>query len=222
MVSWQWNFGDQSFFSTQQDPKHKYHTTGDYDVKMTIVNAIGCVDTITKLVSIVEPPTAAFTNLTACVNSFYSPMDSSQSPDEPITHWAWTINGKNFNTENPSYYFADSGFYHVALEVTTKSGCIDSTANTIEVFPSPNASFIFAPLYGAAPLTVDFTDQSKGANSFAWNFGDGSRARLMKTPLTLILKTTPLTSCYRWSPLMAALIQPLKSLLYHKLIWTYP
>jgi len=36
----------------------------------------------------------------------------------------------------------------------------------------PTANFVGTPTSGAAPLTVTFTDQSTGATSWSWNFGD--------------------------------------------------
>jgi PKD repeat protein len=38
---------------------------------------------------------------------------------------------------------------------------------------TPSASFIGSPTSGAAPLTVQFTSMSRGANAYVWNFGDG-------------------------------------------------
>jgi PKD repeat protein len=36
----------------------------------------------------------------------------------------------------------------------------------------PIADFSASPTYGSVPLTVNFTDQSFGATSWSWNFGD--------------------------------------------------
>ena len=37
----------------------------------------------------------------------------------------------------------------------------------------PAAGFTGSPTYGTAPLTVQFTSTSKGANAYTWSFGDG-------------------------------------------------
>ena len=44
--------------------------------------------------------------------------------------------------------------------------------------PAPVAAFIGAPLTGAPPLTVTFTDQSTDAATWAWTFGDGQTSTL--------------------------------------------
>jgi len=50
-VSWSWDFGDGNI-STEQNPFHKYMTSGTYDVTLDIEYANGCLDsaTITNLI----------------------------------------------------------------------------------------------------------------------------------------------------------------------------
>lgn len=52
-VSWTWDFGDGQT-STQQNPSHQYTGSGTYTVTLTVVNASGCVDTITQVVTVLE------------------------------------------------------------------------------------------------------------------------------------------------------------------------
>jgi PKD repeat protein len=40
-TSWQWNFGDASPLSTQQNPVHTYAAAGTYNVTLTVTNAAG-------------------------------------------------------------------------------------------------------------------------------------------------------------------------------------
>ncbi len=175
VVGWQWSFGDGSFFSPLQNPAHRYLVSGLYPVKLTIENAIGCTDTVAKQILIVQNPMANFTNLSLCEDLNYTPIDSSISLSEPIQFRDWNINGSLFHHINsPQYYFADTGIFAVKLLVTTNSGCQDSIIKTVQVHPNPMSSFAMAPLYGEAPVDVTLTNQSTGASSYDWNFGDGS------------------------------------------------
>ena len=56
-ISFLWNFGDGQT-STSVSPTHVYANPGTYDVTLTVTNSIGCVDSITKQVTVVAPPTA--------------------------------------------------------------------------------------------------------------------------------------------------------------------
>jgi PKD repeat protein len=48
-TSWLWDFGDGSF-STQQNPIHKFSSSGNYSVKLKVCNAVSC-DSIVKVIS---------------------------------------------------------------------------------------------------------------------------------------------------------------------------
>ena len=52
-VSWAWNFGDGIGTSTNMNPTYAYSASGVYIIKM-IVNNAGCVDSITKKITVVE------------------------------------------------------------------------------------------------------------------------------------------------------------------------
>lgn len=47
-----------------------------------------------------------------------------------------------------------------------------------------NAAFIGSPLSGCSPLTVNFTDQSTGATSWSWNFGNTNTSTLQNPSAT--------------------------------------
>ncbi|MCW5907959.1 MAG: PKD domain-containing protein [Chitinophagales bacterium] len=173
VVSWLWNFGDFSPFSNKQNPKHKYNTAGTYTVTLTVENAIGCKDDVTKQVSIVNKPTANFGNLITCEDRFYTPLDSSTANNDTISAWRWTISGNNYNGKTPSHLFADTGSYSVKLRVTTQKECVDSVIKTVSVKPAPKALFSYTPLYGDAPVDVSFINQSLHGATYFWNFGDG-------------------------------------------------
>lgn len=174
VVGWQWNFDDGSFFSTVKNPKHIYAAPGVYDVKLRVENAIGCFDTTSKSVQVMALPEAAFTNQNTCEDQFYSPVDNSVSLSEPITNWKWSIGSAGYSGQTVQHFFADTGIYTVKLKVSTANGCVDSTQQTVSIYPTPVAGFDFTPLYGEAPVDVMFNNLSVGATSYVWNFGDGN------------------------------------------------
>lgn len=49
---WEWDFGDHSTGSTEQDPVHLYPDTGAYEVTLIVFNEFGCSDTIIKEVTV--------------------------------------------------------------------------------------------------------------------------------------------------------------------------
>ncbi len=173
VVGWTWDFGDGNA-SLSQNPQHTYTTANSYPVTLLAENAIGCVDTAIHVVTIVDPPVADFNGTVGCYSQPYQPQDITLSPSESVTSWQWTINGSHYNSQTPQHQFTDSGTYQVQLIVTTTSGCVDSVTKSVSVKSNPLADFGIYPLYGEAPATITFTNQSAGANTYQWYFGDGS------------------------------------------------
>lgn len=174
-----WVFGDGSPISTLKNPVRKYTQPGNYNVLLTVRNAIGCQDTVLKTVTAAGKPIAKFGNLIGCEDAFYTPLDSSTSAQEPVNSWQWVIGGFEYNTQAPNRYFATPGTYPVKLVVATETGCADSVTRTVTIQPRPVANFNFTPLYGEAPLDVTFTNLSTGAATYLWQFGDGGNSTLV-------------------------------------------
>jgi gliding motility-associated-like protein len=66
------------------------------------------------------------------------------------------------------------GSYRVSLVAVDSSTCniIDSTAQTINVYPKPVADFSFAPVPPSVNKPTIFTNLSTGAVEYQWLFGD--------------------------------------------------
>ena len=87
------------------------------------------------------------------------------------------INNGQWNELGSFYFNADK--YSVILSDNTPSGRVVADAIKIEHANNPpeplTANFYARPLYGEAPLEVQFSNQSMGAvTSVLWNFGDGT------------------------------------------------
>lgn len=50
--TWEWDFGDFSAGSTEQNPSHLYPDTGTYEVTLIVYSEFGCGDTITEEVTV--------------------------------------------------------------------------------------------------------------------------------------------------------------------------
>lgn len=104
------------------------------------------------------------------------------STGNPVA-WTWDFGDNSTSTlQNPSHTYITSNNYNVSLTVTNNSGSNTITKqNYISVTPiqTPVAAFSAAPLTGAYPLSVKFTDNSTNSpTSWLWNFGDGMTSTL--------------------------------------------
>ncbi|MFN9955923.1 MAG: PKD domain-containing protein, partial [bacterium] len=86
---------------------------------------------------------------------------------------------------DPTYTYTNPGVYDVTLIVTGVGGCTASSLlqDYVQVVASPTASFNYEPssnptLYGA----IQFINNSIGAISYQWDFGDGSMGSTLENP----------------------------------------
>lgn len=129
------------------------------------------------------PTLAPTVNFTATPTSGVEPLtvqftDTSMNFAN-ITSWSWQFgDGANSTEQNPEHTYIE-GNYTVSLTVVGNGEELNLTETKVDyitVYDSePDAEFYGTPLFGAPPLTVQFTDQSvsyDGIISRLWNFGD--------------------------------------------------
>ena len=179
LTSWDWDFGDGSAHDLTQNPSHLYTTDGVYNITLIVTTNNGCKDTTTKQVMVYPNPVTTFTgtNLSGCgpVNAIFT--DGTTISSGTITGWDWDFGDgtSHGNTQNPAHSYTTPGTYTVTLTTLSDKGCASSFTVTdmIHVYPYPIAEFIVYP----QPTTIHnpkitFTDISKGAIGWTWDFGD--------------------------------------------------
>jgi PKD repeat protein len=174
-LSYQWSFGDGGT-STAASPTHSYAAAGVYTVALTITNAYGAdTETRAELIRVGAGPVADFA---ATPQSGLLPLAvafQDLSAGSPAT-WRWDFgDGGTSADRNPSHTYARAGTYGVTLTVTNAFGRSTKTrAGYITAGMPPTADFTSGARAGAVPLSVKFTDASKGGPaSWSWDFGDG-------------------------------------------------
>ena len=71
---------------------------------------------------------------------------------------------------NPS--FSNNVSYTITVIAVNSFGCWDTVSRNLTIYPQVVADFSVDT--GANAYIIDFTNLSNGANSYTWNFGDGS------------------------------------------------
>lgn len=150
-----------------------YNTGGTYTVILQVTSDLGCSAQIQQPVSL-SNNTAAITGPTQiCINT-PATFTNGSSPTPSSAAWVFD-NGAPTTGSNVSNTFASPGTHQLKL-INTYASCIDSTTETITVVTQPTVDFTAEVTSSCkAPLTVHFTDKtSPAANSWSWDFGDGT------------------------------------------------
>ncbi len=175
-----WDFGDASPLDTAQNPTHVFSPGGTYNVKFTVGNSIGCVDSIITPVIVHTVPVPDFRADTVCLFNITSFRDLT-TDSVPIATWLYDFSDGNQSiSSNPSYIFQNSGTYNVRLTVTNINGCTNSIVHPVLVTNIPVANFMADTVCIGSPTM--FTDSSTGLPStWFWNFGDGNSSAVGPT-----------------------------------------
>ncbi|MEN8225344.1 MAG: PKD domain-containing protein [Bacteroidota bacterium] len=183
IVYWEWNFGDplsgQSNFSTLANPIHEYANIGTYDVTLIVGNAIGCLDTIVKPVTITPLPPVDFYWDGACedaVTQFFT--DAAVVNVNTIIYYLWDFGDGNYaNLQNPGHIFDGEGLYNVSLTITDTSSCENTITQEVLVQKKPYAFYdITEPTCNGD--SIFFNNLSSSAVGYItrwiWDYDDGS------------------------------------------------
>ncbi len=194
VISRAWNFGDNTG-STLTSPTHFYAQSGIYDVSFNVMTANGCGNTYNSPVTIFNKPIADFDVRNACQNVAYTFVNESTSnAQDPIISWHWIVNSQtDLDGPTPTFTFANTGLTPTTLLVTTQNGCTHFVSQQIPVWANPVAAFSYTPEIGEAPFEVQFNNESVGANSALWIFGDTHESIEYEPFFTFTLNGTFLT-----------------------------
>jgi PKD repeat protein len=176
-VSWNWNFGDGQT-SNEQNPSHIFTDNGSYTIRLVVKSASGCIDTFTakNFISISRPkPEFVSEDKASCAPSYVRFTDQSTNASE----WRWDFGDGSYSANsNPNHIYNLPGLYTVKLVVTNAQGCKDSIIKKdyVKVLGTIT-DFSASATQGCPPFSATFTDKSKDAVGWSWNFGDGSESK---------------------------------------------
>ncbi len=172
---WHWNFGDGNF-STLQNPVHVFADTGSYLVELTIIDTLGCTNSLNNEVHVAPIPQVSFTMSDSLLCSGGTILFTGTASSN-VNSWYWEFGDGSFSwDQNPIHNYASPGTYTITLTVTDIEGCSNFTENHIYIIPNPSASFNYTNL---SCNTVTFSDLSAAPPGYnivqwAWDFDDGT------------------------------------------------
>lgn len=176
-VTWLWNFGDNTT-STFGKPVKTWNTAGTYRVTLRATSALGLSDTVSRLITVLQAPSAAYTvSSTAIVcqnDSTYFTVTNQAAG----LNYLWTFPG-NISRTTPVATFgftkADTN-YSVNLRVTSSTnGCFAVNNKIFPSYAKPKAKF-FVTSHCQGQF-MPYTDSSTISNSdrlgWYWSFSTG-------------------------------------------------
>ena len=176
LTNWTWDF-DDGRFSSLQNPSHLYDQPGQRNVTLIVEDTNECMDTLSQefnyqpapAVIIVEPNSfIGCTPSEITLNNLSSPIDSTY-------FILWDLgDGSTSGEISPTHTYLEAGDFNLSLDIVSPIGCgiSDSFDGLIRIRESPEADFdCFPDDPTALNRTVSFTDLSRDAGAWSWDFG---------------------------------------------------
>ncbi|MDQ6903453.1 MAG: PKD domain-containing protein, partial [Bacteroidota bacterium] len=177
LSGWEWDFGDGEL-STDQNPKHTYLASGNFNVSLRISSNFGCVASITnsQFIQISTGVKASFSNsLPATCNQAAAIQFSNSSTGTGALSYQWKFgDGAVSSIANPTHYYS-VGNYAVTLIVANANGCADTIVKpNAVIIGNVKADFSVAAIV-CQGTDINFINASNPTPSASiWMFGDGS------------------------------------------------
>ncbi|WP_305473363.1 immune inhibitor A domain-containing protein [Psychrobium sp. 1_MG-2023] len=174
VTSYSWHFGDGNT-STLVVPTHTYQQTGQYNVRLDVINSAGETASVTKKIVVAQA-----LELTASMSQnlldvrFEAVVTGGVAPYQ--YQWDFGDNSALITDDSPSYSYSNSGVYDVVVMVTDAVGQVQTATLRADVDAGLAVNFSSVK----QGLTVDFTaDISAGLAPLMieWRFGDGQTSR---------------------------------------------
>lgn len=179
-VSYQWDFGTpDGDSSTAADTSFTFPELGDYEVQLLAISADGCVDSLTRTISLTDLSLSVdfrveYGDCTSDALTFQL-FDESENAANNTTGYFWELSdGQTSNAQNPTFTVTEPGLLEATLTVTTADDCEASRTKEIPV--------------GVRPPVDQFPDQVALClgDSYTFDPGGDPRFSYLWTPDTAI------------------------------------
>lgn len=166
-LTYSWNFGDGTF-SDEINPIHTYENQGSYEVCLTASNSCGSdVYCVRVEVNCSKPIAEYLYEITDHLVVF-------RNTSEDADHFYWNFgDGSTSFAENPEHLYLLAGDYQVTLVASNECDS-DTIMKQIKILQLPEPEFT----YENDDLTVRFINESMHADTYLWDFGDGTYSNI--------------------------------------------
>ena len=175
-----WYFGNTNT-SAANNPTTVYTAPGIYTISLVVFNSSGQKDSTTQTITVVDNPIASF-NVTPSIGCAQDNIFQFNNTSLNAVNYTWDFgDGTSSTLQSPTHTYLNPGNYNVKLIATSTYGCqnIEIKNNLITINPKPTI-LISTNTTSTCDVntTFNFTDNTIGATSWFWTFGDGANSQL--------------------------------------------
>ncbi|HEU5146783.1 MAG TPA: PKD domain-containing protein, partial [Chryseosolibacter sp.] len=174
IVSYHWDFSDQSITSTSAAPDYQFSQSGIFDVALKAYASNGCSNTASKRITIFDAPVSSFwLPGSVCTNSNMLFLNTTPDVYNGNLSYEWYVDNNLISTSRDlNYIFTTTTPKTITLK-TAIPGCeheITQVTPTLEV--GPIVDFSFSGTCQDEPFKFE-RQMSDLSDSYLWDFQDG-------------------------------------------------
>ncbi|MBK8845469.1 MAG: PKD domain-containing protein [Bacteroidetes bacterium] len=158
---------------------YTFTSGGQYNITLMVTNTVGCMDSITQVISIADAPQAAFNATNTCIGGQVQFVNATDTNGLNVTYY-WDFGDTFFSTDtNPLHSYAGLGAdYTVMLIASGSNSCIDTILQNVHlsVKPTPVISIVGNTFCQNQSYTFYDNSYSNGSDSIyyvRWDMGNG-------------------------------------------------
>lgn len=174
--TYNWELNGDGLFddATGMSYEHQFINAGSHIVGIQIISDLGCVSQILETITISPLPIPIFTAEDGCEDQPIA-INNQTVNQVGFVNYVWSINPLGiFNAEEPVVVFTEPGTYTINMLAVNSYGCKDSTAQSIEIFPSPIVAFSATEVcHGGSTVFLNETNANGSLiEGYLWDFQD--------------------------------------------------
>ncbi len=181
-TKWIYGDGQESLLNTPLT--QRYNTDGEFTMLLCTESALGCLDTIKKLIVVHPHPKTGFNAQAVCYPEPVLFNNTSSIKKGTIDEYIWDFGDlKQSTLAAPLHNYPSSGLYNVRLQAVSNYGCRDTLVinNAANVQDKPKAFFDFdqLPLIAKDQTRLQFNNlSSSNSTKYYWDFGNNTNSSL--------------------------------------------
>ncbi|MBX7206397.1 MAG: PKD domain-containing protein [Bacteroidia bacterium] len=173
-LTYKWLLGNGDSSASNAASFKQYYGIGSFDITLEATTTNNCTAQMSKNIVVNEAPKVSFTTTSPLCEKNDVVFNNGSSLQNGVLTYQWNFqSGGNSTQTHPVVKFLTAGINNIKLTATSDKNCVDSFSQSINIRPTPDASFSMLVL-SPQKRQVTLTPGNASYYGYEWQMGDGT------------------------------------------------